>query len=164
MLTTTAAGSAEERIVRGNSLSPLIEAGDRIEIYYDVREIRRGDIVAVRRPGRPDPIIKIVKGLPGDRFQLKEAEDGEDAANILINGNVLKNSSGQPYKFSGRRKKMISLYEKDYKGVIPGEAYLLLGDMVSGSFDSTRFGLIDKGEILGKVEPAKTEIHNRKNK
>jgi len=162
VLTTTAVGvGAEERIVRGNSLSPLIKAGDRIEIHYDVREIRRGDIVAVRRPGRLDPIVKIVKGLPGDRFQLREAKEG---VNVLVNGEVLKNSSGQPYKFSGKRKKMLSLYEKDYGGVIPGDAYLLLGNMVSGSLDSTRFGLIDKEEIMGKVRPAEMEMHNRGNK
>jgi type IV secretory pathway protease TraF len=47
---------------------------------------------------------------------------------------------------------MLSLYEKDYKGVIPENAYLLLGNLIFGSLDSTHFGLIDKSGIVAKVE------------
>jgi len=47
---------------------------------------------------------------------------------------------------------MLSLYEKDYHGVIPENTYLLLGEVTSGSLDSTRFGLIDKSSVLGKIE------------
>jgi len=38
------------------------------------------------------------------------------------------------------------------KGIIPENSYLILGNLVSGSIDSTTFGLIDKGDILGKAE------------
>jgi type IV secretory pathway protease TraF len=47
---------------------------------------------------------------------------------------------------------MLSLYEKDYKGVIPKNAYLLLGNRISGSVDSTTFGLVEKSDIIAKVE------------
>jgi len=47
---------------------------------------------------------------------------------------------------------MLSLYERDYKGVIPENAYLLLGNRASGSVDSTTFGLVDKSGIVAKVE------------
>ena len=46
---------------------------------------------------------------------------------------------------------MISLYIKDYKGIIPPDTYLILGDNPFGTYDSTRFGLIDKSNIVGKV-------------
>jgi len=39
-----------------------------------------------------------------------------------------------------------------YKGVIPENTYLLLGNRVSGSVDSTTFGLVDKSGIVAKVE------------
>ena len=47
---------------------------------------------------------------------------------------------------------MLSLYERDYQGKIPEDAYLVLGDNINGSLDSRNFGLIGKQDILGKVE------------
>ncbi len=146
----------EERIVRGNSLSPLIKPGDKVKIYfefYDTHKIQRKDIVACKYSCCPDPIIKIVRGIPKDKFELKELKDGSDL--VLINGKVLKNSSNEPYKLTGNRKKMLLLYEKDYGGIIPENTYLLLGNLVSGSLDSTRFGLVDEKEIIAKVELVK---------
>ncbi|MGC9067320.1 MAG: S26 family signal peptidase, partial [Minisyncoccia bacterium] len=62
-----------------------------------------------------------------------------------------KNSQGIPYTFSGNKYKMLALYENDYKGIIPPNTYLLLGDQVNGSVDATVFGLVDKSDIIGKA-------------
>ncbi len=100
--------------------------------------------------GNPDPIIKIVKGLPGDKFLLQKTGNGW---NIIINDETIKNSQNQPYALDASGYRMLSLYERDYKGIIPADAYLLLGNLASGSLDSSRFGLVGKQDILGKVEP-----------
>jgi signal peptidase I len=141
----------EERIVRGNSLSGLIEPGQTIEIllgYYDCNIVKRGDIVVYNYAGDINPIIKVVKAISGDSFQMKKAGVGW---NILINNEIVKNSQNQPYIIDESGYKMLSLYINDYKGVIPENAYLILGNLTGGSLDSTRFGLIDKSDILGKV-------------
>ncbi|MBI4656932.1 MAG: signal peptidase I [Elusimicrobia bacterium] len=117
--------------------------------FYDTREIQRGDIAVLRAASRTDPIINIVRAVPGDRFELKDLEEGGTL--LLINGAELKNSAGRPYKFSGKRKQMLSLYERDYKGVIPANSYLLLGNLAEGSLDSSRFGLVEKAAIIGKA-------------
>jgi len=142
----------EERIVRGDSLSPLIKAGDTVQVlfdYYKCNDVKRDDIVLYSYAGNKEPLIKIIKGMPGDKFKLQQAEGGW---HILINGEILRNSEGIPYLISGKRYEMLSLYEKDYKGEIPAGAYLLLGNIFSGTLDSTRFGLISKRDILGKIE------------
>jgi len=144
---------AEERIVRGGSLSPLIENGDTVKVlfgYYNCHKIKRNDVVAYYYAGNKDPLIKIVRGVPGDSFKLEQTEQG--AWHIIINGEILKNSAGYPYLISGKRYEMLALYEKDYKGEIPDGAYLLLGNITSGAQDSTRFGLVGRSDILGKVE------------
>ena len=46
---------------------------------------------------------------------------------------------------------MLSLYENDYKNSILQNTYLILGNLVEGSLDATRFGFVNKGDILGKV-------------
>ena len=144
---------AEERIVRGGSLSPLIESGDTVKVlfgYYNCHKIKRNDVVAYYYAGNKDPLIKIVRGVPGDSFKLEQTEQG--AWYIIINGKILKNSAGEPYLVSGKRYEMLALYEKDYKGVIPEQAYLIMGNLISGAMDSTRYGLVHKNDILAKAE------------
>ena len=46
---------------------------------------------------------------------------------------------------------MLELYINDYQGVIPANAYLILGNQAEGSLDSIRFGLIGKEGIVGKI-------------
>lgn len=146
-----AAGVAHAE-VRGNSLTPLLNNGDSVKIYYgfyDTHEVQRGDIVVCRFSFRQDPVIKLARAVPGDNFALKELPEG--GVLLLINGAVLENSAGRPYKFTGKRKQMLSLYVKDYEGVIPENSYLLLGNIAEGSLDSSRFGLADREVIIGKA-------------
>lgn len=91
----------------------------------------------------------MVKGIPGDKFELIETIGGW---NIVINNSIVKNFENQPYIISGNKYKMLSLYERDYNGVIPVNAYLLLSNQSSGSIDSTVFGLVDKSSIIAKVK------------
>lgn len=142
----------EERIVKGNSLSPLVKSGQIIKVlfnYYNCYPIDRKDVVLFDYAGNKNSVIKIVKGISGDRFELKELDSGW---NIIINNQIVKNSEDKPYLISGNAYKMLSLYERDYNGVIPKDAYLLLGNRISGSVDSTTFGLVDKSGIIAKVE------------
>ncbi len=142
----------EERIVRGGSLQGLIEDGQTVKVlfgYYNCHKIERGDVVLYDFAGNKEPVIKIVKGIEGDSFHLVKVDGGY---HILINGEIIKNAQGEPYLIDQSGYKMLSLYEKDYSGIIPKDAYLILGNLTYGSLDSTRFGLIDKSDILGKVE------------
>lgn len=142
----------ENRIVRGDFLLGLTEPNQTVKVlfgYYSCNKIERGDIVAYNYAGDPNPIIKIVRGIPGDKFSLQKTEGGW---NIIINGETVKNSKGEPYGLSESGSKMLLLYERDYKGIIPADAYLILGNLASGSLDSSRFGLVGEQDILGKVE------------
>lgn len=143
----------EEVIVRGNSMSPLLKDGDKVKIrygYYGNHAVQRGDIVVCRLSFRRDPVIKIVRAVPGDRFGLEKTEGG---IRLLVNGTIVRNSEGLPYVFSGRRERMLMLYERDYHGVIPPNAYLLLGDIPEGSLDSSSIGLVGLEAIIGKAKP-----------
>lgn len=144
--------SVEERIVNGTSLDPMIKDGDTINVflgYYDCHQIEREDIVVYQYSKSKDPVIKIVKGIPNDKFEVKQTELGY---NIVINDQAAVNSESDPYLLKEANIRMLSLYQKNYKGVIPEDAYLILGNLTSGSFDSTQFGLISENDIIGKVE------------
>ncbi len=143
----------EQMVVRGSSLDPLIKGGETIMAffgYYDCNEIKRNDVVLFKYAGSETPLIKIVKAVPEDSFSL--VEKNSEMWNILINGKVLENSEGEEYLINRRKYEMLALYERSYDGVIPDDAYLLLSDITSGGTDSTRFGLVSKGGILGKAK------------
>ena len=141
----------EKRIIRGNSLSGLIDSGSTVTIltgFYDCNEVKRGDIVIYKYAGNENPIIKVVKGIPEDKFSLLKSGSNW---RILINGEKLKNSLGSFYTLDERKYKILSLYQKDYNGIIPYNSYLLLGNDIGGTLDSTRFGLVYKSGIIGKA-------------
>jgi signal peptidase I len=148
--------SVKEETVQGSSLTGLIESGEKVTAYfgyYNCHEPERGDIVLIDYAGNKNPIIKIVKGVPGDSFSLKEANGGW---NILVNNKVLKNSQEKEYVTDQRGYRMLSLYAKDYNNKIPSSAFLVMGNLVGGSIDSTAFGLIGKNDIIARAYASST--------
>lgn len=141
----------EQREVRGKSLSYILEEGEYIKIlrgFYDCYDVRRDDVVAYAYAGRPNPIIKVVRAMPGDTLALKNYEKG---TRILVNGKELTTSKGEYYELDLRAARMLKLYVDDYGKGLPENAYLILGNIPNGSLDSSRFGLVSKTDFLGKV-------------
>lgn len=139
----------EKRIVKGDSLAPILNPGDEVKIlfnYYECYDIEPNDIVAYHFAGQPDePIIKIIKAVPGDSFKLQKTGS---IWQIFVNDKILKNSQGMPYTLPEPKQKMLALYQ----GALKENTYLILGNLPEGSLDSARFGLIHKSDVLGKVE------------
>jgi|GEM_PF-6965019 len=52
---------------------------------------------------------------------------------------------------------MLGLYIRDYDGAIPPNTFLVLGENASGTDDSSRYGLVDISDIVGKVVWAETD-------
>jgi len=139
-------------VIAGVSLSGLVEDGASVTLlrgYYTCHPVTRNDIVAYLFGGGTKIFAKIVKGLPGDRLGLEQVGDGW---HILINGKAVVNAQGEPYVVSQNRSVMIRLYVDSYHGIIPSDAYLLLGNDPAGTLDSTRFGLVGSQDIVGKFE------------
>lgn len=139
-------------IARGSSLEPILSSGDELNIdtkYFQIYGIAREDIVLYEYAKSRNPIVKIVKGVPGDTFQLQEAGGGKYY--IVVNQSILTNSEKEPYMIEGKKVDMISIYQRQYNGLIPENLYLLLGNKVGGTFDSTAIGLVSSNGILGRV-------------
>lgn len=153
--------------MHGVSLSPLVRSGQELKgvVKKDNSECdltpKRGDIVSFcLTPSCSLPYIKQVVGVPGDAFSLERGEKG--GWGILINGKSVKNSAGIAYRLDEAAHRMLSLYVKDYKGVIPDKAFLALGDSPGGTQDSSRFGLIGLSSITGLVPRKNVPEHGKK--
>ncbi len=145
--------TAETKYVRGFSMGPIFKPEQEITAlygYYNCNKIEREDIVLLNYPGNNSPLIKMVKMIPDDKFHIEK--NGEDKWNIIVNGEILKNSEGFPYQIDEKKALLLESYAKQYGGVVPANFYYVLGNILEGTVDSTRFGFVSRFQILAKVE------------
>jgi len=125
-------------LVRGSSMSPGIEDGDRILVEpwsYSVGEVERGDVVVMRYPLDPTvDYIKRIIGLPGEHVVLADGH-------VWVDGELLD----EPYVANVDP----SAY---HSSRVADEHYFVLGDNRPRSSDSREFGLVDSSLIRGRVD------------
>lgn len=130
--------------VKGESMEPNFENGDYLiidEISYRFKEPSRGEVIVFKYPQNESQLfIKRIIGLPGEKVEIKD--------NII--------------KITGTNGKTIDLKEEAYlpspiitsgnMDISLGDSqYFVLGDNRQASYDSRRFGVVNKSEIIGKV-------------
>lgn len=141
--------------VRGTSMAALYEADQELvvsENAYRCMDPQRGDIVVVKRPGGAEQrLLKILVLLPGDRFSLRKNSSG--GLNLYVNDAVmpLMTPSGATYTFNGSAATMMKMYEESMRGIVSAGSYFVLGTDPHGSLDSTRFGPVERQDLVGKV-------------
>ncbi len=131
--------------VRGASMEPAFLDGEYLvvdEISYRFREPRRGEVVVFKYPKNHDQFfIKRIVGLPGDTVRV-------DSGHVtLVNatypqGVVLDESSYLPEGLRTGGQQEMQLREKEY---------FVLGDNRPASSDSRQWGVLQRGEIVGRV-------------
>ena len=139
--------------INGNSMSPLFKHDQEVLVqngYYACHTVRRGDVITLTHTGHKNLLIKRVIAIPGDKYRY-------EAKHIYINGKIATNSDGLNFEIES---KMLALYAKSYP-VIPAENYLVLGDQPGGSLDASKFGLIEKNQIIGRVMKEKKIKHKQ---
>jgi signal peptidase I len=125
-------------VVRGSSMAPGIQDGDRILVEpwsYLLGPIERGDVVVLRYPPNPEiDYIKRIIGLPGDHVTLIHGE-------VWVNEERLE----EPYVESVDPMAALSTV------VEPGK-YFVLGDNRPRSSDSREFGFVPEENVRGRVD------------
>jgi signal peptidase I len=138
----------EPVLVKGGSMRPTLDPGQRIAVAPLVRPPGRGDLVVVSRSrstgappwGSPDPsgsleVVKRVVGLPGERVRLA-------AGRLEVDGEVVP----EPY-LAGRGSPGTG--DLDLR-LGPAE-YLVLGDHRAASTDGRDFGPVGADALVGRV-------------
>jgi signal peptidase I len=126
----------EPMLVKGGSMRPTLEPGQRVAVAPLVRPPRRGDVVVVTSPrssgGRLE-VVKRVVGLPGERVRLVDGR-------LEVDGVAVP----EPY-----------LRDRDSGGGLDLELgpahYLLLGDHRAASTDGRDFGPVPADALVGLV-------------
>ena len=135
--------------VRGTSLLPLHDPGTQLTLevgYYTCRRPQH-DELAIHR-FKDIEIVKIIKAVPGDRLSI---EPCANARCIAVNDALAHTSTGDPYYVTPQEERLLSMYVKDYIGVVPAKAVLLLSNRSAGTIDSRSFGLVSTNDLVGRA-------------
>lgn len=130
--------------VKGKSMEPNFRENDYLivdEISFRFREPQRGETIVLRSP-RPAGqfFIKRIIALPNETIELKDGK-------VIIysqehpEGQVLE----EPYLRAGE------ITDGNLKMTLGKDQYFVLGDNRRFSYDSRRWGLLDKKDIIGRV-------------
>lgn len=134
-------------IVKGESMEPNFHSGDYLivdQISYRLKNPDRGDVVVFRYPlDLSQRYIKRIIGLPGETVEVKNGQ-------IIISKNSPENSDGEMVlneeKYLNQEKT-----GGDIKISLSNDEYFVLGDNRQFSYDSRRWGVLPKKNIIGRA-------------
>lgn len=131
---------AEAYEIKGSSMEPTFQSGERVVILKAFYEIERGDVIIFQSTeGSGKDLIKRVVGLPGEMIVIREGKVHVDGQ-VLEEGYIKRDDLDRPY--SGSSSVRVTLEPDEY---------FVLGDNRGDSHDSRRFRGVPAGNIKGKV-------------
>ena len=130
-------------IVKGESMVPNFQSGDYLivdEVSYKLSDPKRGDVVVLRYPlDNSQRFIKRIVALPGETLDIE-------------NGKVTITKDGQSVALDEKKYLPASLItEGDVHVTLGDDKYFVLGDNRQFSYDSRRWGVLPREDIVGKA-------------
>lgn len=130
--------------VKGASMEPNFFDKEYLiidELSYRLRAPQRGEVIVFKYPENPkEYFLKRIIGLPGERIKVAEGQvtvyNQEHPEGVVLN---------EPYLPAD----LLTVGERIT--VLTENQYFVLGDNRLNSYDSRRFGAVDKSLVVGRV-------------
>ena len=134
---TTKTYVVEAYEIKGRSMVPTFDDGQRVVVLKLFSDIQRGDIVIFSSQDDPGKdLIKRLIALPGERIQIRKGI-------VRINGKVLKEGYLEDQDYG--------LYDAEIDEEVGLGQIYVLGDNRDDSHDSRRFGSVSEESLKGRV-------------
>lgn len=122
-------------LMLGGSMEPAFSDHDVLKAYYEISQLKRGDIIAFKFPNDPKQIfVKRIVGLPEETITISGGK-------VFINGSQLN----ETLYVNG------DTLSKETKFQLGGSQYFVLGDNRKFSLDSRIFGPLPMANIIARV-------------
>ncbi len=130
--------------VKGASMEPNFHDHEYLiidELSYRFRPIERGEVIVFKNPNNPkEYFLKRIIGLPGERVKVAEGQ-------VTVYNEA--HPEGTELHEIYLPKDLLTVGEK--VTVLKDNQYFVLGDNRDNSYDSRRFGSIDRSLIVGRT-------------
>lgn len=146
----------EERLqkVDDPQMTGLVDPGIPVTLlkgFYECNPLSRGDLVAFRYHTEQPPVIRVVRGIPGDRFEVIKDEK-QPGWKIRINGEFIKVGRDEDLSYGAPGFIPPLGLSAGIRNNIIGEGeVILMTNSHSGKFDSTLMGILSVKDIVGKI-------------
>ena len=151
--TTGCVSGTLSKIMEDEYMEGMLDKGDSYQVlkdYYNCNGVKRGELVWFRISAPIPPVVRIVAGLPGDRFEVVKDTKNEKRWLIKVNGEWIKTKNGD-FFIETDHTPPLKTYEISRKGVLRDGEYILFSNKAPSLSDSSNLGLIRKRSIEGKV-------------
>lgn len=137
-------------IVAGKSMAPTINPGDKIRVLkVKADALKNGDLVAIKFKTRKRPMLKRIIAVGGDKVEIIDGR-------MRINDEWLDTQYWpKERRTPGNATLVLKIQLGRYGNKVPKNNIILFGDNAQNSFDSGRYGLLQKSQVVGLVEKVK---------
>lgn len=139
--------------LKDNALEGIANEGSKMKVlyaYYKCNPISRGDLVYYQFSDAAAPVVRIIRGVPGDSYDLEKIEGSETDWRVFINNKEVESKNG-PFFVRAKVSPPLKTYSQAKKGILQKNEYILLSFNPPSTSDSSNLGLVKQSEILGKV-------------
>ena len=130
--------------VKGQSMEPNFRENDYLiidEISFRFRKPQRGEVVVLRSPQQDGQYyIKRIVGLPHETIEIKDG-----LVKVYSDTNPSGEILSEPYLNSGE------ITEGNLRIALEQNDYFVLGDNRKFSYDSRRWGILERQDIIGRA-------------
>lgn len=140
-------------------MTGTIDKGEKFKAsfgWYKCHAVERNDIVLLKVPGTQKQVVKIVRALKGDRFEVVREPITRSWA-LKINSTLLMYKN-KPYFFGDDQfKPTLQIFEKSHKQTLGENEYIVFSGVPPGFEDSSNFGIVSSEEFVAKVIPLRNQ-------
>jgi hypothetical protein len=148
-------GPTETPVMKETLMPKHFPAGSKFNVlpnWYSCHPVERGDTIYLRYSFKLDSVVRIVYGVPGDKFQVIK-DSANKAWGVSINGERVQDADGKSHFFGNENAPLLSLYTaKDNKGTLGPKNFIVFSESSPSNADSGTLGLVSVDDFLGKVQ------------
>lgn len=143
---------SQRQTMGSSELGSVLEKGQQFRLltgFYACNPILRGDLVAFSFSSALKPVVRIVRGLPGDKAEVRLLDSGH--WEIVVNDQPVQGVEGNFRLSDPATPPPLQAMLQDRNGRLSDDEYILMTLLPPGSADSVHLGPTPATLISGKV-------------
>jgi hypothetical protein len=131
---------------------PILDKGQSVQVlqnYYQCNRPARGQLVWYRFSPNIPPVVRVLAGIPGDRFEVKKISGHRWG--LKINDVTYQSLSGEDYFIDIGTIPPLHTLEISRGGLLKDNEFIVLSAKPPGLSDSSNLGAVRGAQLAGRV-------------